>query len=162
MDESERIIIGRIGAAHGLNGVLRVISLSDFEGRFENLKEVWIENKLFEVEKSNCINERILVKFAGINNREEAKVLTNKFLKIDRKYLAPLKDGEFYVFDVIGCDVFENDENIGIVTNVLKTASNDVFEVKGRKTFLIPALKKIVKSINIESKKISIDSKYDY
>ena len=80
--------------------------------------------------------------------------MTNKFLTVDRKDAAPLADGEFYTFDIIGCEVFDGDKKIGTVTDVLKTGSNDVFEVDGN--ILIPALKSVVKSIDIAAKKIVV------
>ena len=69
---------------------------------------------------------------------------------------APLADGEFYTFDIIGCEVFADDKRLGTVTNVLKTGSNDVFEVDGK--LLIPALKSVVRSIDIAAKKILVDA----
>ena len=96
------------------------------------------------------------MKFSGVDSREAARALTNKFLTVDRKDAAPLDDGEFYIFDIVGCEIFDGEKKIGVVTNVLKTGSNDVFEVDGKT--LIPALKSVVKSIDIASKKILVNS----
>ena len=96
------------------------------------------------------------MKFAGVDSRESARTLTNKFLTVDRENAAPLADGEFYTFDVIGCEIFDGDKKIGTVTNVLKTGSNDVFEVDGKT--LIPALKSVVRTIDIAAKKIFLNT----
>lgn len=149
------IIVGKVGAARGLDGTLRIIPLTDFEGRFDDVKEISVGGKIFGVEEVKHIGGQIFMKFAGVNSREDAKALTNKFLTVDKENLAPLAEGEFYTFDIIGCAVFVDGEKIGTVTDVLKTGSNDVLEING--TTLIPALKSIVRSIDIAAQKISID-----
>ena len=155
MQSEDRIIVGKIGAARGLDGTLKIIPLTDFEGRFDGLEKIFVGGKLFNVEEVKHISGQIFIKFAGVDNREDARALTNKFLTVDRKDAAPLADGEFYTFDIIGCEVFDGDKKLGTVTNVLKTGSNDVFEVDGK--ILIPALKSVVRSIDIAAKKILVE-----
>ena len=152
----KEIIVGKIGAARGLDGTVKIIPLTDFEDRFDGLKEISVGGKIFVIEQVKHIGGQLFMKFAGVDSRETAKTLTNKFLTVDRADAAPLADGEFYTFDIIGCEVFDDDKKIGTVTNVLKTGSNDVFEVDGN--ILIPALKSVVRSIDVASKKILVDS----
>ena len=156
LQSEAEIIIGKIGAARGLDGTVKIIPLTDFEGRFNGLEKISVGGKIFAVEEVKHIGGQIFMKFAGVDSRESARALTNKFLTVDRKDAAPLDDGEFYTFDIIGCEVFDDDKKLGTVTNVLKTGSNDVFEVDGN--ILIPALKSVVKSIDIAAKKILVDS----
>lgn len=156
LQSAAEIIIGKVGAARGLDGTLKIIPLTDFAGRFDGLEEISVGGKIFRVEEVKHISGQIFMKFAGVENRESAKALTNKFLTVDRKDAAPLADGEFYTFDIIGCEVFDDDKKIGIVTDVLKTGSNDVFEIDGN--ILIPALKSVVKLIDIAAKKILVDA----
>ena len=153
--EVKEIIVGKVGAARGLDGTVKIIPLTDFEGRFDGLDKIFVGGKVFAVESVKHISGQLFMKFAGVDSRESARALTNKFLTVDRKDAAPLDDGEFYTFDIIGCEIFDGDKKIGTVTNVLKTGSNDVFEVD--KNILIPALKAVVKSIDIKAKKILID-----
>ena len=158
MRSEDKITIGKLGKVRGLDGTLKIIPLTDFEDRFDNLKKIFVGEKIFEVEAVKHIGGEIFVKFFGIDNREVAKTLTNKFLQVDRKDAAPLEDGEFYTFDIIGCEVFDGDKNFGKVKEVLKTGSNDVFQVVGESEILIPALKAVVKKIDVAEKKIFIDS----
>ena len=156
LQSEDKIIVGKIGAARGLDGTLRIIPLTDFEGRFDGLEKIFVGGKLFGVEEVKHISGQIFIKFAGVDSREDARALTNKFLTVDRADAAPLDDGEFYTFDIIGCEVFDGDKRLGTVTNVLKTGSNDVFEIDGN--ILIPALKSVVRSIDIAAKRIDVDS----
>ena len=149
------IIIGKVGAARGLDGTVKIIELTDFAGRFDGLEKISVGGKIFNVEQVKHISGQLYIKFAGVDSREAARALTNKFLTVDRADAAPLADGEFYTFDIIGCEVFNDNGKIGTVTDVLKTGSNDVFEVDGK--ILIPALKSVVRSIDIAAKKILVD-----
>ena len=158
MQSEDKITVGKLGKVRGLDGSLKIIPLTDFENRFDDLKEIFVGEKLFQVEDVKYISGEIFIKFVGIDSREIAKTLTNKFLKVDKKDVAPLDEGEFYTFDIIGCEVFDGDKFFGKVVEVLKTGSNDVFQVKGESEILIPALKSVVKKIDIAEKKIFIDS----
>lgn len=152
MQSAVEIIIGKVGAPRGLDGTLKIIPLTDFADRFDGLKKISVGGKIFSVEAVKHISGQLFMKFAGVDSREVAKTLTNKFLTVDRENAAPLDDGEYYTFDIIGCEVFDGDKKIGTVTNVLKTGSNDVFEVDGKT--LIPTLKSVVQSIDVAAKKI--------
>ena len=158
MRSEDKITIGRLGKVRGLDGTIKIISLTDFEDRFDDLEEVFVGEKIFKVEEIKYIGREIFVKFVGIDSREVAKTLTNKFLQVDKKNAAPLGEGEFYTFDIIGCEVSDGEKIFGKVKEVLKTGSNDVFQVVGESEILIPALKSVVKKIDIAEKKIFIDS----
>lgn len=155
---SNEVIIGKLGKTHGLHGLIKIIPLTDFEGRFDDLKEVFVGGNLRQIENVAHIGEEIFAKFKGIDDRETAKNLTNKILTVPRSQAAPLDDGEFYTFDIIGCEVFDGEKKIGVVTEVLKTGSNDVFQIETSdgKEILIPALKSVVREINIADKKIFV------
>lgn len=157
-----KIIIGKLGAARGLNGELKIISLTDFEGRFENLQEVEIDDKILQVDYVKYVGNNIVIRFKDYQTREAAQKLTGKMMRVDKTNAAPLSEGEFYTFDIIGLNVFDlNEKQLGTITNVLKTGSNDVFVMKSEndREVLIPALKRVVKKIDIENKIIIIDPK---
>ena len=158
LQSEDKIIVGKLGKVRGLDGLLKIIPLTDFEGRFDNLTEIFVEDKIMKIERVKNIGGEIFIKFSDVNNREQAKNFTNKLLKVDRKNIAPLEEGEFYTFDIIGCEVFDGEKFFGRVENVLKTGSNDVFQVNGENEILIPALKSVVEKIDIANKKIFINS----
>lgn len=161
LQSETKIIIGKLGAVRGLIGELKLIPLTDFEGRFNSLTEVDVDGKFLKVDYVKEIGNNLFIKFAEYNDRESAQKLTNKMLKVDRSEVAPLNEGEFYTFDIIGLNVLNlDDEQIGVVNEILKTGSNDVYVVKSTdKEILIPALKRVVKKIDIANKIMVIDQK---
>lgn len=155
-----KIIIGKIGAARGLNGELKLIPLTDFEDRFDNLKEVDVDGKILQIDYVKQIGKNLIIRFKGYEIREAAQKLTNKMLRVDKSQAAPLAEGEFYTFDIVGLEVHDlNDNKLSTVTEVLKTGSNDVIVTKNEdgREILIPALKRIVKKIDIENKIMIVD-----
>ncbi len=154
------IIIGRIGAAHGIRGEVRVNPMTDFPERFHDMTEVYVDNALLEIEAVRYHGDKILMKFMGYETRNDAETLKGKMLSVPRSEAMPLNEGEYYTFDIIGLDVFDVDGNaLGKVTNVLETGSNDVYVVKSDdgKEILVPALKAVVKEINIDESRMVVD-----
>ena len=134
--------------------------MTDFPERFKSMKEITAGDKVYKIDGVREHNNGILMKFENINTPEDAKLLNGKLLTVSKAEAAPLNEGEYYVFDIIGLTVYDTQgEVLGEVRNILQTGSNDVYEVKdgeGRE-ILIPALKKVVKEIDIENKKMTVD-----
>jgi len=154
------IIIGRIGAAHGIRGEVRVNPMTDFPERFHDMTEVYVDNALLEIESVRYHGDKILMKFRGYETRNDAETLKGMMLSVPRSEAMPLNEGEYYTFDIIGLDVVDVDGNaLGKVTNVLETGSNDVYVVKSDegKEILVPALKAVVKEINIDESRMVVD-----
>lgn len=151
-EDKHRITVGKVGAAHGIKGEMRVIPLTDFTERFRNMKEVMVGKELLHIESCKYHKQYVLLKFREYPRREQAEALTGKMLTIDRQDAAPLEEGEFYVFDIIGLKVLDLEgRELGTVENVLRTGSNDVYQA-GKPDggeLLIPALRAVVKEINI-------------
>jgi len=158
--DKEFIVIGKIGAPHGLKGEVRVISLTDFPDRFKSLQKVYIDDVSVDITSVRDNKQFILLCFKQYTSREQVMLLSGRLIKIDRAEAVPLAAGEYYTFDIIGLDVYdEHGLLLGKVMEVLKTGSNDVYVVgsKGNaKQVLIPALKKVVQEINIAEGRMSV------
>ena len=156
----DKIIIGKLGKVRGLNGELKLIPLTDFADRFDNLQEVTVDEKILQIDYVKPVGNNLVIRFKGYETRETSQKLTGKMLRVDKSEAAPLAEGEFYTFDIVGLEVHDlNDNKLGVITEVLKTGSNDVFVTKyenGRE-LLIPALKRVVKRIDIANKIMIID-----
>ena len=156
----EKIIIGKLGKVRGLNGELKLIPLTDFLDRFDDLQEVDVDGKILQIDYVKTVGNNLVIKFKDYSTREIAQKLTGKILRVDKSEAAPLAEGEFYTFDIVGLEVSDlNDNKLGVVTEVLKTGSNDVFvtSTEDDRELLIPALKSVVKNIDIVKKIMIID-----
>ena len=90
LQSAAEIKIGRLGRARGLDGTLKIIPLTDFDGRFDNLREVAVGGKIMQVEGVQHIGGEIFIKFRNVDTREMAKMLTNKFLTVSSKTSQPI------------------------------------------------------------------------
>ena len=161
-----RLKVGKIVNTHTLKGEVKVISSTDFEEeRFKKGSKLLITrgNQLIrEVVVQSYRNHKnfLLVKFEGIDSVEEAEKLKNLQIKIDSDEVGELEENEFYFHQIIGCEVFdENDKNLGEIIDILTPGANDVWVIKGEngREILIPYIEDVVKKIDITSKKVNIE-----
>ena len=147
----KKVVIGKISAPHGVRGEVRIVPLTDFPERFENLKTVFLEDdSKMELESVKFSNKFIIVKFKNINSRNDIEIFNGKLLMLNRSDIPSLPEGEYYNFFFFGLEVIDDKgSKLGKITEVLKTGSNDVYVVEGKKQILVPALKKVVKEINL-------------
>ena len=156
---NERIVIGRVGAAHGIRGELRIIPLTDFPERFAALREVMVGDELLHIESVKPQGKNFLICFREYAVREEAQRLTGRLLTVARAEAAPLDVGEYYVFDIVGLTVYDEEDNeLGTVENVLRTGSNDVYAVRSEdgREILIPALRAVVREIDVPGGRMTV------
>lgn len=160
MPPKGRITIGRVGAPQGIHGEMRVVPLTDFTERFDGLQEVMVGDELLHVESVRYHKQFVLMKFREYPVREDARQLTGRLLTVDRSEAAPLGEGEYYTFDIIGLKVFNPaGTELGVVENVLRTGANDVYQTRGvdGREILIPALKAVVKVIDVPGGRMVVE-----
>ncbi|MBX4269371.1 ribosome maturation factor RimM [Clostridium estertheticum] len=150
--------VGTIGKTHGLKGEVKVFSLTDSLERFKKLKNVYIDGEIRKVEGCKLQADKAILKIEGIDTIEQAETYRNKYLMVKREDAVKLTKGSYYVADLLDCAVFEegSDEELGKVFDVLNTPGNDVYWVKGKEELLIPVLKNIVVSVDINKRIIII------
>ena len=85
------------------------------------------------------VNKSIKIKFKSFNSREDSDQYVGKNLYVDREQLDALEDNQYYWNDLIGLNVYLDDgKEIGVLSEIIETGSNDVIVVKGDKEILIP------------------------
>lgn len=159
----QELEIGQIVNTFGIKGMVKVVPFTDDIRRFDNLKQVYIESKNskkeYQIEEVKYHKNMVLIKFKGIDKVEDAENLKNYYLKIDRKDAIPLKENSYYIVDLLGLEVY-TDENIflGKLDDIFNTGSNDIYVVKDEKgkQILLPAISDVIKKVDIENKKIIV------
>jgi 16S rRNA processing protein RimM len=159
----EYLSIGQIINIHGFRGEVKVYPLTDDMSRFRKLKEVYIEEnnqlKKYEVEGVKFLSNTVVLKLKGIDTEEAANKLRNFYMKVDRKAAVRLPKDSYFICDLIDLEVYDKDGlHLGVLKDVIQTGSNDVYVVKtAGKDILIPALKEVVKSIDLEGRRITVE-----
>jgi len=161
--EEELVAIGKVVKSQGTRGEVRVLPLTDFPHRFDDLKEAYLTGGNKEclkvcLEKVRHQRGMIIIKFRGVETRGESQALVGKMLQLERKDLIPLKESSYYIFQIVGLKVVTEEGNlIGEVEEVLKFPGQDIYLVKGEEyETWIPAVKEIVRQIDLEGRKMVI------
>ena len=101
----------------------------------------------------------VILKLEGISDRDRAEALRGRELYVTEEDLPELPQGQYYVRDIIGMAVREeNGTFLGEVTDVIQNTAQDIFEVQkqGGKKVLIPKVDEFVLNIDIEKKEILV------
>ena len=155
--------IGQIVNTFGIKGMVKVKPFTDNIERFSNLEKIYIKNKSgqteYKIQEVKYHKNMVLIKFEGIENPEQADLLRNSYLIVDRETEEPLEAGRYYIVDMIGLDVFTDDnEYLGKLEDIYNTGSNDIYAVKNElgKQVLLPAIEDVIKNIDMDNKKVIV------
>lgn len=159
----EFLEIGQIVNTFGIKGMVKIKPFTDDITRFDDLKKVYVQTnkikKQYEIEDVKYHKDMVLIKFKGIDKIEEAELLRNSYLKVDRKDEPELEEGTYYIVDLLGLDVYsDKGELLGKLDDIFNNGSTDIYVVKNElgKQLLLPAISDVIKEINLEEKKIVI------
>lgn len=151
------IKIGIILKPQGIKGELKIEPLTDNPDRFKKLKTVVIEATRYEVLSSRVGSDAVYLSLVGVD-RSVAETLRQKYIEVDRAEAVKLPKDRNFIIDIIGCKVVSEDTEFGIITDILQHGSADVYVVKkGKAEFMFPALKKVVLSVDVENKTVTVD-----
>jgi 16S rRNA processing protein RimM len=159
MEQIERIAIGRIVAAVGLRGEVKVYPFSDNAERFAPGATFLIDGRPARIEAVRFVKKMPILKLDGFGTREGAEALRGCTLSVSASTLPPLPEGEWYVRDLIGCDVCdEAGKVLGAIVDVIQNSAQDLYEIAlpdGR-TFLLPAVEAFVLRVDVLAKRVVV------
>jgi 16S rRNA processing protein RimM len=157
------IAIGRISKPIGTRGEVKILPLTNDKQRFTNLRLVWVGNDESTAEKRTIHTVRIdakqvVLNFSGIETVGEAELLRDRYLFVPKEKVVKLNIGNYFVDDVIGCEVVtEEQRKIGIVIDLFSLPANDVWIIwNGAKEIMIPAVKSIIRQVDVLKKRITV------
>lgn len=163
ISEKEMLNIGKIISSHGVHGFAKILLLTDFPERFEDLESVYINNQkeIIETKIDNIryTHDTLLIKFSFFSSPEQVNLYKGALIQIPEEERFDLPEEFFYIDKLIGCSVYSVDnEYLGDVTDVYEGA-NTVLEIKNslKKEFLIPFVKEIVPTVDINNKKVIVN-----
>ncbi len=154
--------VGEIVGTHGVRGEMRVNPWCDKPAFIKKFKKLYLDDKgekSLDVKSSREHGTVALVSVDTIDTVEKAQAMRGKILYI-RRDDARLEKGNYFIAELIDCTVIDNENEeivYGIITDVSMTGANDVWHIeKDGKEYLIPAIKDVVKSVDVEAGIIKI------
>lgn len=161
--KSDLLEVALLGKSVGLKGFVKLYDKSDFPKQFKkDAKFIDKDGNELVVKSFNSANSSIL--FYDFEDVNLAKTLTNRTIyttkEITRK-TCKLKKDEFFYFDILGCQVCENEQILGVVEDIQDGGANNLFYLKTDQTlvkkgladnFYIPYIDAYVEKIDIQNK----------
>lgn len=166
LDFNDMLRVGVITQTHGLKGEVKVFPTTDDVKRFDYLKSVYIntDSGLLElkVENARYFKQFVILKFEGIDDINDVEKYKKEDLYVSRKDAIPLEEGQYYIADIIGLKVIDEEGmDIGVVSDVYETGANSVYVVKGNenvdnKELMLPNIDECIKEVNLKENYIKV------
>ncbi len=155
------IDVGKIVAAHGIKGEVKVISLSSNPHRFKKggKMELSVSGETVTINSCRSHKELLILGFEEIKDRNQAEDLCGSFLRIQESAVGKLKKDEYYFFQLENLPVITIDGVIlGTMKDMTSQGANDVYRVDrgGGDYLLLPALKSVIKEVDLAAGKIIV------
>lgn len=160
----ERLRVGIITTTHGIKGEVKVFPTTDDLSRFMDLKKCYLCSEK-ETIQATCtsakfVKNMVVLKFEGFDSIEEVEKLRNYDILVDREDAVALEEGEFFICDVIGSVVYDqNNDEVGILDEVLETPAQHVFVIKakGKEDVYVPVVPSWVDEIDTKKKTVKVN-----
>lgn len=165
---ARRIVVGRVGSAHGVHGWVRVWSYTNPEGNLLDYSPWQLKRagacSLVQVVQGRMYGKRMVVKLAGYDDRQTAESLLGAEILVERQQLPALAAREYYWADLLGARVVNGSGvELGRVVGLLSTGANDVLRIQGDRDRLIPfLLDDVIREVDLEQRTIRVDWEPDF
>ena len=160
---NQMLRVGAVIKPHGIRGEIKVWPTTDDPYRFDELSEIILvkgsSEKRIGISSVKHFKNIVILGLSGIDTVESAEALRGADLYVDREHAAPLSEGEYYIGDIIGMEVQDEEaHHLGTISDVIDTAANDVYVVKlaGRRDLLIPAIKQCIANVDVENNLMTV------
>lgn len=145
--------IGKIVNTHGIRGEVKIQPWCDEPELFDELEYLFIEGEKYNIVRNRFHKTCQIVQLENVNSIDDAERFKNKIVYINRDALE-LPEGRYYIADIEELTVKEqNGRILGVVDEIIKTGSNDVYSLKdtfNKKPVLIPVIEGVVLETNID------------
>ena len=158
-EEPWDLVIGQVTAPFGLQGEVRVRPETDFPERFLKLRQVCLElpngeERLYTISHTRIIPKGVLLSLEGCTSLGEAEGLRRAWVKVKQSMAVKLPQDSYWLHDIIGLQVVtESGDDLGEVTEVIRTPGNDVYVTPKA---MIPAVRAIVRQIDLEKRRMVV------
>lgn len=158
------IAVGKISKSVGVKGSVKIVPLTADHRRFESMERVLVgadqeSAREFSVCQIRISSGSVVVSFQEVVSRTEADALRGQYLFIHQDQLITPPEGSYFVHEIIGMSVMTvNGVHVGSITDVQAFPAQDIWIIRtGKADVMIPAVKEIVKKVDVEKRIIVID-----
>lgn len=168
-EASSMVIMGRIAAAHGIRGLVKIQPFTEYVDSLLGYESWWIGHehgpwRKVKVSQCEAHDKTLVAQLPDCPDRTSAEKLKGLLIAVPRSSLPEQGEGEYYWSDLIGLAVAnEAGVTLGTVTNLLETGANEVLSVQGDGgEILIPFVASAIKQVDLKNRIIHVDWSADY
>lgn len=163
--EPSYIIVGQVRRPHGIRGEVRIEILTDYPERLVQHEYLCFAHPqspddvaCYPLESVRPHKGILLVKLAGVDDRDEAEELRGMLVQVPLEDAVPLEEGEYYYFQLIGMNVkTETGEWLGRVAEVIEGGAHDVYIIHGPQgEILLPAIEDVILKLDLEAREMVV------
>lgn len=153
----DKFEIGKIVNTFGIKGEVKVTPYTDDIEQFKKIKSIYVNNTLMQVQSAKFQKNVVILKLKDVDDMTAAENLRNSIIEAKRSK-KKLPENTYYIADLIGLDVYTDEGTLlGKVKDIYNTGANDIYSIENEsKEVLLPAIKEVIKQIDIENKKIIV------
>lgn len=153
----DKFEIGKIVNTFGIKGEVKVTPYTDDIEQFKKIKSIYVNNTLMQVQSAKFQKNVVILKLKEVDDMTAAENLRNSIIMVERSK-KKLPENTYYIADLIGLDVYTDEGTLlGKVKDIYNTGANDIYSIETEsKEVLLPAIKEVIKQIDIENKKIIV------
>ncbi len=161
------IVMGRVSAPFGVKGWVRVQPFTEQTDSLFCYPQWWLGEaggwRRRAVEEKAVHGSALVVRFAGIADRDQAASLKGQDVAVRRDQLPTLDAGEYYWADLVGLEV-ENTkgQSLGRVERVFESGADPVLVVTGERERLLPFVDAVIKRVDLDAEKLLVEWELDY
>lgn len=154
---SDPVVIGFVGAPHGVRGTVRVRPAGTGPHLREDVEPI-VDGARRRIQRARSTPKGYLVDLEGISDRSLAAELRGKELVLDRTELDDLEEDEFYVGDLIGLEAIGDDgEGKGVVEEVVETPAHEILVLrKEDEEIYVPFTREHVPAVDLEDRRVTV------
>lgn len=150
--------MGRVAGSYGVRGWVKVAPETGSEEGLAGAGDWWIGPEAYIVSAARVHGATVVGKLAGIETREQALALKGQTVAVRREALPEPGEGKYYLADLVGLEVVnEQGEALGVVTRTYSSGAQDVIEVAGDRTRLIPWVAPVVKEVDLPKRQVRVE-----
>ena len=147
--------MGRVAGSYGVRGWIRVEAP---EAALAGCRTWWIGGASYPVEQVKEHSGTLLAQLRGLGSREAALKLKGSKVFVPREALPKAAEGHYYLADLVGLEVVnERGEALGVVKRWMFNGAQDVMEVAGDRTHLVPWIPAVVRKVDLQQKRIEVE-----
>jgi 16S rRNA processing protein RimM len=168
LSEPRLVEVGRLGAAHGVRGWMRVQSFTDPPQRLFEWRQWLLQSEAGATREMKLLEARPqgngwIARLEGVDERDAASRLSGSLVLVDRVEFAPTGAREHYRADLVGFEV-KNLEGalLGVVDHFVDTPGNAVMVIRGAREYLVPVTAQHLRKVDVESRGLIVDWPEDF